>query len=103
MVWQNHVAISQLNLFTPFFHSKIRSVSCKHDFDFLGPSKGGLFRKGSYMGQETLDQVKRGMMNPKWMLFICKGDEEIVDHILLHCKKEIMLWRQLIFALFGIE
>ena len=32
---------------------------------------------------------------------MCKRDEEIVDHLVLHCPNAIDLW-DLVFALFGV-
>ena len=34
--------------------------------------------------------------------YMCKEEEEMSDHILLHCPKTHILW-QLIFALFGVQ
>ena len=33
--------------------------------------------------------------------FLCKGEEESCDHILLHCSKASLLW-QLVFSLLGV-
>lgn len=46
----------------------------------------------------TLDQLKRrGWCLPN-RCYLCKGEEESTNHILLHCPKTIMLW-YLIFAI----
>ncbi|RVW55322.1 hypothetical protein CK203_089055 [Vitis vinifera] len=50
----------------------------------------------------TLDQLKkRGWKMPN-RCYMCKEEEEMSIHILLHCLKAHILW-QLIFALFGVH
>ena len=50
----------------------------------------------------TLDQLKmRGWCLPS-RCYMCKGEEESANHILLHYPKAIMLWH-LIFALFNVQ
>ena len=34
--------------------------------------------------------------------FLCKEEEEFINHILLYCSKARVLW-ELLFALFGIQ
>ena len=34
--------------------------------------------------------------------FLCKEEEESIDHIILHCSKARVLW-DLLFAIFGIH
>ena len=43
---------------------------------------------------------KRGWSLPN-KCYLCKGEEESTNHILLHCPKAIMLWH-LIFSIFDV-
>ena len=50
----------------------------------------------------NLDHLKRrGWFLPN-KCYLCKGEEESVNHLLLHCSKATMI-QQLIFALFGVQ
>lgn len=55
---------------------------------------------GSLREDLTLNQFKRrGLLLNKCCM--CKGEEELVDDILLHCSETRILW-QLVYSLFGI-
>ena len=49
----------------------------------------------------TLDQIKRSQRIPN-RCYICKAEEEIGDHILIHCMKARILWH-LIYMVFGVQ
>ena len=40
----------------------------------------------------TLDQLKRCRMTFANRYFLCEEDEEIIDHLLIHCKSAKILW-----------
>ena len=50
----------------------------------------------------TLDQLKRRDWSLPKNYYICKGEEESTNHILLHCLKVSMLWH-LILAIFDVQ
>ena len=54
-----------------------------------------------WVGILTLDQLKR-RGKCCWTNAMCKGEEIMVNHILLHCLKVLILWL-LIFSQFGID
>ena len=57
------------------------------------PPKIGFFAWEASLGKVlTLDQLKcRGRVLAN-RCFLCKEDEENIDHLLVHCKKVMMLW-----------
>ena len=50
----------------------------------------------------TLDQLKRRGWNIPNRCYLCKTEEETIDHLLLFCDKARMLWN-LIYSLFGVK
>ena len=50
----------------------------------------------------TLDQLKRRGWNLANRCFLCCAEEEMINHILIHCSKARVLW-ELVFALFGVN
>ena len=50
----------------------------------------------------TIDQLKRRGWNMSTRCYLCKGEEEIINHPILFCKKATMLW-SLLFSLFGAQ
>lgn len=50
----------------------------------------------------NLDQLKRRCWFLPSRCYLCKGEEESTNHLLLHCPKATMI-QQLIFALFGVQ
>ena len=40
----------------------------------------------------TLDQLKRRGIPLANRCFLCEDDEEIIDHLLIHCSRAKMLW-----------
>ena len=49
----------------------------------------------------TMDQLnKRGWILPR-RCFLCKAEEELANHVFIHCPKVAMIWH-LIFTLFGV-
>lgn len=67
-------------------------------------SRGGLiFWLGKLYGRIIiLDQLKRKGWCLSSRYYLCKEEEALANHILLHYPKVAMLW-QLIFALFGVQ
>ena len=49
----------------------------------------------------TLDQLKKRGQPLANRCFLCRVEEESIDHILIHCTKARVLW-ELLFALFGV-
>ena len=57
------------------------------------PPKIGVYAWEATWGQVlTLDQLKRSGMTLVNRCFMCKEDEENIDHLLIHCKSAKMLW-----------
>ena len=57
------------------------------------PPKIGVFAWEATWGKVlTLDQLKRCGMTFENRCFLCEGDEETIDHLLIHCKSAKMLW-----------
>ena len=50
----------------------------------------------------TTDRLKRFDWSIPNRCFLCKNQEETIDHLLLFCEKTIMLWL-LILSLFGVQ
>ena len=50
----------------------------------------------------TLDHLKRRGWSLPNRCYLCKGEEESANHILIHCPKESMLWH-LILAIFDVQ
>ncbi|RVW26396.1 Transposon TX1 uncharacterized 149 kDa protein [Vitis vinifera] len=50
----------------------------------------------------TIDRLKRFGWNIPNRCFLCKNEEESIDHLLLFCEKARMLW-YLTFSLFGVQ
>ena len=50
----------------------------------------------------TTDRLKRFGWSIPNRCFLCKNEEETIDHLLLFCEKARMLWL-LIFSLFGVQ
>ena len=50
----------------------------------------------------TLDQLQKHRWSLVNRCFLCKEDEQFIDHILLHCSLVRILWK-LLFGLFGIH
>ena len=50
----------------------------------------------------TLDMLKRRGWSLLNKSYLCKGERESANHILLHCPKAIMLWH-LIFSIFYVQ
>ena len=50
----------------------------------------------------TLDQLKRRGWNLANRCFLCCVEEEMINHILIHCSKAKVLW-ELVFTLFGVN
>ena len=50
----------------------------------------------------TIDQLKRRGWNMPNRCYLCKGEEETSDHLILFCKKATMLW-SLLFSLFDVQ
>ena len=50
----------------------------------------------------TLDLLKRRDWSLPKKYYLCKGEEESTNHILLHCLKVSMLWH-LILAIFDVQ
>ena len=51
----------------------------------------------------TMDQLKRRGSRLLCRCYLYKEEEELVYHILLHCSKVVMLFWQLIYALFRVQ
>ena len=49
----------------------------------------------------TLDQIKKRGRALANRCFLCKKDEETIDHLLLHCPVARLLW-DLLLAIFGV-
>ena len=57
------------------------------------PPKIGVFTWEATWGKVlTLDQLKHRGMAFANRCFLCKDDEETIDHLLIHCKSVKMLW-----------
>ena len=57
------------------------------------PPKIGFFAWEATWGKVlTLDQLKRREMTFANICFLCKEDEETIDHLLIHCKSAKLLW-----------
>ncbi|RVX12696.1 putative ribonuclease H protein [Vitis vinifera] len=73
-------------------------------------NKNGIFSvKASFFGWEaawsrllTIDQMKRFGWSIPNRCYLCKNEEETIDHLLLFCEKAKMLWL-MIFSLFGVQ
>ena len=50
----------------------------------------------------TLDKLQRRGISLVNRCFLCQEAEELVDHLLLHCRKTRVLW-ELLFSLFGVN
>ncbi|RVW50950.1 hypothetical protein CK203_071256 [Vitis vinifera] len=67
------------------------------------PTKVGFFAwEASWRKVLTLDQLKRRGWNLANRCFLCCAEEEMINHILIHCSKARVLW-ELVFALFGVN
>ena len=69
----------------------------------VAPQKIGVFAWEAVWGKVlTLDQLKRRGMTFANRCFMCEKEEEIIDHLLIHCKFAKMLW-DLILSIVGIS
>ena len=50
----------------------------------------------------TMDHLKRKGWTVANKCFLCHEEEELVDHILIHCDKTRVVWH-LLFSLFGVS
>ena len=72
-------------------------------FGDLGLHEGKLFAwEASWNRILTIDQLKRRGWNMPNRCYLCKVDEETNDHLILFCKKAILLW-SLLFSLFDVQ
>ena len=55
------------------------------------PQAGFFAWKASWSKVFTLDQLKRIRIILANMCFLCEDDEEIIDHLLVHCSRVKML------------
>ena len=58
----------------------------------ISPTMGFFVWETSWGKVLTLDQLKRRGRALANRCFLCEEDEEDINHLLLHCKKAIMLW-----------
>ena len=69
----------------------------------VAPPKIGVFAWEAAWGKVlTLDQLKRRGMNFTNRCFMCKEEEETIDHLLIHCKLAKTLWN-LFLSIVGIS
>ena len=69
----------------------------------VAPPKMGIFFLRSSLGQIlTLDNLKRRGVAFANRCFMCEEDEEIINHLLIHCKSAKMLW-DLFLTMVGIS
>ena len=67
------------------------------------PTNVGFFAwEASWEKVLTLDQLKRRGWNLANRCFLCCVEEEMINHILIHCSKARVLW-ELVFTLFGVN
>ena len=67
------------------------------------PTKVGFFAWEALWDKVlTLDQLRRRERALANRCFLCGEEEEMVDHLLVHCSKTIMLW-DLFLAIVGVS
>ena len=67
------------------------------------PTKVGFFAWEAWWDKVlTLDQLKRRERALSNRCFLCREEEEMVDHLLVHCSKTRMLW-DLFLAIVGVS
>ncbi|RVW42450.1 Transposon TX1 uncharacterized 149 kDa protein [Vitis vinifera] len=90
------------------FYSSL-SMGINHPFPVSTIWKSWAPTRASFFGWEaawnrllTTDRIKRFGWNIPNRCFLCKNEEESIDHLLLFCEKARMLW-YLTFSLFGVQ
>ena len=90
------------------FYSSL-SMGINHPFPVSTIWKSWAPTRASFFGWEaawnrllTTDRLKRFGWNIPNRCFLCKNEEESIDHLLLFCEKARMLW-YLTFSLFGVQ
>ena len=90
------------------FYSSL-SMGINHPFPVSTIWKSWAPTRASFFGWEaawnrllTIDRLKRFGWNIPNRCFLCKNEEESIDHLLLFCEKARMLW-YLTFSLFGVQ
>ena len=72
-------------------------------WNLVVPPKRGIFTWEAAWGKVlTLDNLKGRGMTFVNRCFMCEEDEETIDHLLIHCKSEKMLW-DLFLSIVGIS
>ena len=79
-----------------------KSFSTMRNWNSWAPTKVSFFCLRSNMERDSnCKHLEEEGWTPMNKCFLCKGEEESCDHILLHCSKASLLW-QLVFSLFGV-